>query len=280
MTIITTNDDRRYQTPSIGRSFAAVTVGGSATTAVALVVNKQIEDLVGDKSSKMSQACDANTLKQGIDDAFKKSGLPEKGVKFLNVNEKTELKSVFDVLPAPIRNLFSPLEAIKKGKNAGYIFETKQVLVNVDKIGLSAFHEMGHAVNQNFSKFWKSMQGLRIPMQNLSGLFILTALLKRKKAEGEEPKNGFDRATTFIKNNVGKLVALTFVPIIAEELMATHNGNKIAEKVLDKAMLKKVKNFNKVGAMTYIVGAILAGLAAVTGSKVRDAIAKPKEISD
>ena len=45
-------------------------------------------------------------------------------------------------------------------------------------------------------------------------------------------------------------------------------------------MLKKVKNFNKVGAMTYIVGAILAGLAAVVGSKVRDAIAKPKEITD
>lgn len=280
MTIITTNDDRRYQTPSIGRSIAAVTIGGSATTAVALGLNKQLEDLVGNKSSKMSQACDANTLKQGIDDAFRKSGLPEKGVKFLNVNEKTQLKSRFDILPAPIRNLFSPLEAIKKGKNAGYVFETKQVLVNVDKIGLSAFHEMGHAANQNFSKFWKSMQGLRMPMQNLSGLFMLTALLKRKKAEGEEPKNEFDRATTFIKNNVGKLVALTFVPIIAEELRATHNGNKIAEKVLDKGMLKKVKNFNKVGAMTYIVGAILAGLAAVAGSKIRDAIAKPKEITD
>lgn len=280
MAIIVTNDDRKYQTPSMGRAVAAGTIAGGAASAAILVANKKVGDLVGDKLSKMSQANDANTLKQGIEDSFRKSGLAEKGVTFFNVNEKTKIDSVFDTIPAPIRNLISPIEAIKKGKNASYVFDTKQILVNVDKFGVSAFHEMGHAVNHNFSKFWSGMQGLRMPMQSLSGLLMLTALLKRKKVEGEEPKNGFDKATTFIKNNVGKLVALTFVPIVAEELKASHNGNKMAEKVLNKDMLKKVKNFNKVGAITYISAAVLSGLAAVGLSKIRDVLTKPKEIID
>ena len=280
MAIIVTNDDRKYQTPSMGRTVAAGTIVGGAASAAILVANKKVGDLVGDKLSKMSQANDANTLKQGIEDSFRKSGLAEKGVTFFNVNEKTKIDSVFDTIPAPIRNLISPIEAIKKGKNASYVFDTIQILVNVDKFGVSAFHEMGHAVNHNFSKFWSGMQGLRMPMQSLSGLLMLTALLKRKKVEGEEPKNGFDKATTFIKNNVGKLVALTFVPIVAEELKASHNGNKMAEKVLNKDMLKKVKNFNKVGAITYISAAVLSGLAAVGLSKIRDVLTKPKEIID
>lgn len=170
------------------------------------------------------------------------------------------------------------IEAIKAGKNACYIPKTKQVVVNLEKFGLSAFHEMGHAINHNCSKLWSCMQKMRMPMMALSSLFTLTALFKRKKADGEKPKNGFDKATTFIKNNVGKLVTLSFVPIVAEELMASHRGNKMAEKVLSKDMLKKVKLSNKLGAITYVTTAVATGAAAFVASKVRDKIAHPKEV--
>lgn len=61
--------------------------------------------------------------------------------------------------------------------------------------------------------------------------------------------------------------------------MASHKGEKLAKKVLPKDMLKKVKITNRFGAATYIGTAILAGTGAWAGSKVRDMIAKPKQIA-
>ena len=52
----------------------------------------------------------------------------------------------------------------------------------------------------------------------------------------------------------------------------------MAKKVLSPELFKKVKVSNRFGAATYITSAIAVPLAAVVGSKVRDAIAKPKEI--
>ena len=99
-----------------------------------------------------------------------------------------------------------------------------------------------------------------------------------KKLEGEEPKNNFDKVTTFIKNNVGKLAVLSFIPLVAEELAASYKGEKLAKQVLSPELLKKVENCNRLGASTYILMASAVGLGAVVASKVRDAIAKPEEI--
>ena len=167
---------------------------------------------------------------------------------------------------------------LEQGRNAIFLPKTNEVAVNIEKLGTAAFHEMGHAVNYNFSKFWKGMQKLRIPCGIAGGLFGTVALLKRKKVEGEEPKGFFDKTTTFIKNNVGTLTLAAFAPIVAEELMATYRGNKMAKKVLSPELFQKVKASNRFGAMTYIAAGVGAALAAVVGSKVRDAIAKPKEI--
>lgn len=167
---------------------------------------------------------------------------------------------------------------IEKGENACYLPKGKKVIVNTEKLGLSAFHEMGHAINHNCTKFWKIMQKSRTPMKYLGSGLALTALLKRQKLEGEQPKNMFDKATTFVKNNVGKLVTLSFIPIVAEELMASHRGNKMAAKVLSPDMLTKVKASNRLGAATYITAAVVSGAGAYLASKIRDKIAAPKEV--
>ncbi len=136
---------------------------------------------------------------------------------------------------------------------------------------------MGHAVNHNCSKLWKCVQKIRQPMLCVAGLMTSIALFKRPKAEGEQPKNGFDRATTFIKNNIGKLVTLCLVPIVAEELKATQRGNKMAKNVLSAEMFAKVKKFNKGGAVTYMSMALAMGLGAFVSTKIRDKIAKPEK---
>lgn len=166
----------------------------------------------------------------------------------------------------------------ENGDNAAFLPKTNRIGVNIDKLGASTFHEMGHAINRNLSTFWKGMQKLRGPAMITGSVLTLTALIKRKKAEGEKPKNTFDKVTTFIKNNVGKLVTLSFVPIVAEELMASHRGNQMAKKFLPAEMFKKIRLTNRLGAATYVIAGVGAGLAAFTASKIRDLVAPVKKV--
>ncbi|MBO6257167.1 hypothetical protein J6N69_03935 [bacterium] len=306
MTIITNNNGQTYQTAGIGTTTGAVLAGMLANNAIvninARAVSPKIMKKLEKQSSELNETQVAE-IQKGIKDAFEKSDLKQKGVDILDVRELKDgeeltpaskkliesiTKKIEKYIPEKIRKskVFAPkLEFIKKnlqntiedGKNAAYFEETNKIAINTEKLGVSAFHEMGHALNMRSSKFWKVIQKAR-PVALLSGVFGLTALLKRKKIEGEEPKNNFDKVTTFIKNNVGKLAVLSFVPLIAEELAASYKGEKLAKQVLSPELLKKVKNCNRLGASTYILMAGAVGLGAVVASKVRDAIAKPEEI--
>lgn len=258
---------------------AAVAVGGGVWTATTLA-QAPFAQYGKNQMAKIGQSCDSVVLNQGVDKAFENFKLPSKAVKIINVNENTPPNPIFEKLPNWLRKQLDFLEEAKAGKNAFFQATDNQIVVNRNKLGTATFHEMGHAVNYNFSKFWKGMQGLRLPCMALGGLLGTVALFKRKKVEGEEPNGFIDKTTTFIKNNVGKLVLLTSAPIVAEELMATHRGNKMAKKVLSPELFNKVKLTNRWGAATYITSAVGAALAAVAGSKIRDAIAKPKEITD
>ena len=279
MAIITTSDDRRYQTANFGKTVGAVLVGSGAYTAT-VATQLPFANFCLDKMSKIGQSCDSVVLNKGVDKALENFKLPSKGVGIIGVNANTPTNPVFDKFPKWLKSILNPMVDIKAGRNAAFDFSSNQIFVNREKLGVATFHEMGHAVNCNFSKFWKFMQGLRLPCFGLGGLLVTVALFKRKKVEGEEPNGFFDKTTTFIKNNIGKLTLATFVPIVAEELMATYRGNKMAKKVLSPELFQKVQKTNRFGAATYITSAIAVSLAAVIGSKVRDAIAKPKEIAD
>ncbi len=318
--IITTDNGNSYSTPGFWPTTGAV-LAGSLVSSVASLPGQMLNDYMLKKLPEISQGCDKQVLRSAINDAFISSGLKEKGVKIIDVNELSKPhkkvceilketlqgtdKEVYNIitdelpeanqqlrnalkmeLPKVIRNssiadlvvnvLSSTLE---RGENAAYLPNAKAIGINIDKIGTAAFHEMGHAINANNSLLLKSIQKLRRPLMLTSGLFAFTALFKRKKVEGEQPVNAFDKATTFIKNNVGKLVFVPFVPIIAEELVATYRGNKMAGRLLPSNMLAKVKKGNRLGALTYISAAVVTALTAFAASKTRDAIAKPKLIS-
>ena len=294
-TIIT--DNGQYKTPGFWTTAGAVIVGSAAQSAVANS-NKCIARPILKKMKEASQSCDNKTLRAAINDAFINSNLFKNGVELLDVkllknNNAGELaankelrEALLNSLPkflrekGPAEYIINILENIfKNGNNAAYLPKAKKIVVNIDKLGASAFHEMGHAINHNQSKIWKVIQGMRAPSMIAGGVFGLTALLKRKKIEGEQPVNTFDKVTTFVKDNVGKLVLASFVPIVSEELMATYRGNKMAKKLLPSEMFAKVKKTNRLGAVTYISSALLTALAAYSASKVRDKIAEPKKIA-
>ena len=246
-------------------------------------------------------------LKNAITDAFEQSGLKQKGVSLVHVDKinreeilKDFAKKIEDVVRDIVNKHFKTKKkvinsavdegeiaeklekAIKltsKGKNAFYHPFTKQIMVNTKEMPFAAFHEMGHAINNNMSKWTNYLHWGRHGFAMLAPVFVAIGLLKNKKQEGETPKSTGDKITTFIKNNCGKLAFLAMVPTMAEEGLASINGAKLAKKVLSPELFKKVCKSNSLAWSTYLVGATMVGLGANLAVKVRDKIAQPKSVS-
>lgn len=285
---IQTPDGSTYQTANLSTYAGAYLAGGTAGTTLSLASNKLFASEPWIKAMrKQNIGIDRVEISNALDKALDISKIKEKGVKIIDYSgQKTKstkeifmeyINSMEAGIPRNIQNDLA-INTVKEGKNSFYFFKPKEIHINIEKFGLLGFHEIGHAINQQSSKFWHIMQKSRIPMGQLAGLFSITALLKRKKAEGEEYTGTFDKVTTFIKENVGKLTTLTFIPVIAEELKASSRGNKLAKQVLSPELAKRVAKTNKYGAITYIATAMVAGLTAYTANKVRDAISAPKKI--
>lgn len=110
----------------------------------------------------------------------------------------------------------------------------------------------------------------------LAGILPTVALLTNKRTEANPPKNAWQKTTTFIKENVGKLVAFAFVPTIVEETMASVKGQKLAKTVLSKDLMKNVSKQHMLGLASYVGVAAISGLSAFAANKVRDRIAHGK----
>ena len=294
MKIITTNDGTKYKKPGIARRGAAVTTAGIAASAIVLAPMTPVGRLYVNGVRNLNTNVDKNELRAAIDEALSSSNT---GTKILDFSNKTprEIQKLYnDFLSQQEKNIpkkefFNKLKKVTlkrvlapyvNGNNAGFFSGKNRIFVNVDKFGTAVFHEIGHAINYNSSPFWKVIQKMRAPLVYAPSAFLLVSLFKRKKLEGEEPKNGFDRATDFIKNNAGKLSMLAMVPVIAEELKATLRGNKMARKLCSPELYKKVVKTNTLGAITYISAALLTGLSVYAAGKIKDSIAKPVKLME
>lgn len=303
MKIITTNDGTQYKKPGIARRGAAVTTAGIAASAIVLAPMTPVGRLYVNGVRNLNTNVDKNELRAAIDEALSSSNTGTKILDFSNKKMKSltprEIQKLYnDFLSQqekniPMKEFFNKLKALNKkvtlkrvlapfvnGNNAGFFSGKNRIFVNVDKFGTAVFHEIGHAINYNSSPFWKVIQKMRVPLVYAPSAFLMVSLFKRKKLEGEEPKNGFDRATDFIKNNAGKLSMLAMVPVIAEELKATLRGNKMARQLCSPDLYKKVVKTNTLGAITYISAALLTGLSVYAAGKIKDSIAKPVKLME
>lgn len=164
---------------------------------------------------------------------------------------------------------------IAKGNNAAYADGIKKVLIS-DKLLVSGFHELGHAMNANLGGIGKVLQKSR-QLSLLTIPVMIIALIKNKKQNGEKPQGFWDKLTTFVKDNAGKLTFLALLPKVAEEGLATLRGNKFAKQLLSPELFKKVAKTNAIGFSTYLVSSILAGVGIYAGTKLRDAIVQKRK---
>ncbi len=293
--VIVTEDGRTYKkagkAKSTGAVIAANVAGGLVLRGGQKLVQKPMMMALKDMNSEGNAV-----FKNVIDEAFIRSDLAEKGVKIIDATAENRGKitsAVKKCLPKWVRNMAAKnkqlldgvnskigqmTDSVVKGKNAFFVPKANIIAVNKDKMSVAAFHEMGHAMNKHFGGFAKILQKTRAPFMALTSLALLTALFKRKKADGEKPQGVFDKATTFIKNNCGKIAFLGFLPTILEEGAASIKGAKLAKGLISAEQLKALNKFNGKAWLTYAGTAVATGLGAFVISKVRDSIAHPTEI--
>ena len=172
--------------------------------------------------------------------------------------------------------LSTKLKIVGKGENAFYSPITKDIMINTDKLGGASFHEMGHALNATGSKAIKALAIGRHITRLFVPLILAVGLLKPKKKDGQESNGVIDKATTFIKNNAGKLTFAALIPTLAEEGLASIRGGQIAKKVLGPKLLKQVNKHNFFAWTTYLAGALVTSGSVALAVKIRDAIAEKK----
>ena len=266
--------------PSKVKSILAI---GAGAASLGIIRTKLNTDILDQKDKHLNSGLDTNYMREKINRALSQSGMKNKGVKILdfaryeNNPPKRMISSnkptIKDFIHAIVRRVkFNDVNIAHDGYNSFYVAKSNKILINTNKQPLAGFHEIGHAINNNSSKFWRTIIKTR-GLTTALPFWIAAIAIGKGKSEGKTSTSAIDSATTFIKNNAGALSIASSVPIIAEELKASQRGNKLAKELLSPDIAKKVIKSNRLGAMTYIVSAGAMALATVAGSKIRDFIA-------
>ena len=274
-------DDKRKDRITQAKAVGAGLLASQAVGMAAMPINMP---LMG-RMTKISSVSDADVYRTALKSMIDTSALKNTGLTLIDLSKdksvEKELEAILKKGNAFQRFLIkttNPIYQATKGKNAAYAPLLNNVYVDIEKMGASVFHELGHALNYNTSKFWKTMQLVRTPIQSLLiPALILTAIFKKPKKDGEQPQGFWDKTTTFIKNNVGKLTGAAMLPMFAEEIKATLNGQKYAKKLLSPELYKKVTRSNIYGAVTYGVVLALTAFGAWAGNKIADKIREKAE---
>lgn len=219
-----------------------------------------------------------NAIVQAADKVLDIANLRSKGVKINDL--RAPVNSVSNVFI----DLLNPVIATENGKNAffggvkglnglfGRIF-ANEVVCNMDKLPTAVFHELGHAFNANNSKFWKCMQGIRVPAIAASmGLTLFAAFTKSEKADNNPNSEltNAQKAKNFVRNNAGPLAFAAMIPVLLEEGMATIRGNAWAKDLLSPDIAKNVCKGNKIAYLSYLTTALALGASAFVAGKVKD----------
>lgn len=197
-------------------------------------------------------------FKQAGFDAFNKSGLNKKGVDILDINPGN-YEAEYNKIPNNSSKLKS-YEQAAYGKQAFYSWD-KKVVVNTEKRASSLFHEMGHAHNFTTTGWKKNLSIARICSKPLAFLALGAGLCTDKD--------------NFFNENCGKLTLAALAPLVAEEALASKNGQEMAKPFLKPELLKKLKAINLRSLGSYVSGAIAVSIAAALAVEVKNKICEP-----
>lgn len=168
---------------------------------------------------------------------------------------------------------------VKMGANAFCLPQIKRIVTPDKLLQTSVFHEMGHALNYE-NKLLKVVQKFRpIGQKVLPLAILLTAITNKRKVEEPQSQNDskMQKFKDFVKRNAGKLTLLSFLPMVAEEGIASLRGSKLAKQHvingnLSQNVFKKIKITNAYGFASYVLAAVGSALAMKVAVNVKDKV--------
>jgi len=275
--------------------------------------NPESMNLIPRMFNTLLQTLNEDELKEVREAAYKafgKTGLKDKGIDIINITENNKFDALDQItneakadfarrtkfqklglyIQAGMSKLLNPVgtetlvDAVASCQTAGYLPTIKKFIINMDSAPDFIFHEMGHALTDKYGNFLSKFNiKSRFYVLALAPVFLLTSLIKTpNKNKDEKPEGVVDKTTTFIKNNCGKLVAATFIPILIDEALASIKGQKLAKEFIQsKSILDGLKSTHLKAYSTYLLATGLFGGVSALAVYFRDRwSAKYKESTD
>ena len=281
------NSDKKAKGSGIkGGSLALLGAVGTNTALSAFslgpinIIRKQAKNFTKGEIESMNRAADE--ILNNV------TNLSKKGVRIFDYSDSRNLPLEVTDMAEKVPECFHDFIAIlatKNGKNAYFSpkvsnnfkgTELENLLENVvgvnrQKAPNFIYHELGHAFNYHNTGTFKAIQKIR-PLAMLFGaiMMVLPAFTKKSEAQDGKELTKAQKVKNFIREKSPFIAAASFVPIIAEEAMATIRGNKWAKELLSPDAFKKVRNGNLIALSTYVMTAVAMGLSAFAAKKIKD----------
>lgn len=241
-----------------------------------------------DMTNKLMPPVDTFEATKNITEKLiKEEGLAEKGVQLLVANNTPESCAEFDKLlehQKPKRLVDNLKMEMKNGCNACFYNDknTQKVIISNNGGYSMAYHELGHAKNFNSKNiFMKTLVKARnlTPMgiSVVAPIALAVAMFhKVDKTKSEKDKGKVEKTLDFVANHAGKLTLASYLPMVAEEGIASAKGIKMAKKYLSPEQISKLKvTYSKAG-MTYVAMAAVISGAVGAASYIKNKIANKK----
>ena len=223
--------------------------------------------------------------KNTVNKIMEETGLNKKGVK-LNIIEGEEGVQDFKRMIEGLyknpnayqrRKQNNWFELFSKGANAAYFHDSNYIVVHKD-LTSSIYHEIGHAMNKQKGNLFNKaiIKGLHTLPHNISifaPIILGIGLLHKPDKNKPKPeKSKLEKTMDFVSNNVGKLTAACYLPLMAEEGMASYKGLKLASKHLPKDVLQKIAGNYTKAYITYLSAPLLVAGGVALGVKTANYI--------
>ena len=185
-----------------------------------------------------------------------------------------------------IKKVEKGFSAIFAGRNACAIQRVKKstkeiqslILSNMEKDPDSVFHELGHhqnhrSLNKTADYFlYKFLLNKKYISRSILGILLVSLFTNKTQNPDSNKSNPFYPVGKFIKDNCGKLAALACIPMLAEETIASINGQKLGQKYLPKKQWQSLTRAHLRSFSSYAKFTAITGLSVYLANLVRDII--------
>lgn len=319
MKIITTNNGEEYKKRNFIVNSTAVTAGLIGYSAIRQTLNYALCRPLAKNIVKYGKQADSVEINNALNSILKEPKVAEKNIKIIDFdklpkiqdpNIEDYIKNLYESVPPKykekvsyskeileqethvmdILNKFCPNRtksfkslndffaqkyryALQEGRTAMALLPKNDIFVNLKKLPSATFHELGHIMNP-------ATNIIAARCKFVLPFIVGATLLTRKKVDGEDYKNKFDKVVSTARKNAPLIAMASLMPVVSTEVLASYKGTQLAKPYISKKTLNTLTKLHLSGAGTYLITMVTTGLSLWGAKKIKDKIAAPKLIEN